>query len=331
MSESITSGKTLDKILNFFKDLSEKIFKFLSTSTDYKVEKVEKVNDNTNWLNIMYKDKVPVYVLLKALGDDLFDLEISVINKGENPQKHKRVKGKDFQDVINKACAEMLTEDDLKSYGVESTTKLQVMLQRVEGASGTDIQLTRIAANYAVPMALADLTNVLQSDEFCQAIPAEPTMYEVTTVGDEYDVSEAYCADTYNPYLEICQYLFAQHAKAMTAKVYCDYAKYAPLHTFSDMILYFINDMLRTFMNASRDQYSCIPALYCNTSDSSFMDCCICDASVDPAELYAKLCELGDAVAAAIDTFAVNLSPAEQAVVQRNILDYQQQREYYRS
>lgn len=190
----------LKDIINDLKSLSEKLFNFLSASdakdAEFKFVKSKETKENEYDTECKYKDKIPFKAHIKITSDDTADIKISVDVSGHKEKTVRNVKQKDVNSVINKTIEELLDEDDLKSFGINSACKLRCTLKRVVSSRGDSIRMTAVKAYCDIPVAQAALNEILVSDEFLNSIPNEPTTYEVCDLGDEFDVIESEPLDT---------------------------------------------------------------------------------------------------------------------------------------
>ena len=185
-------GGALKDFMNILKGLSDKIFKYLSSNDSLvKVKDVKQESNGDTKVTTYYDNKIPVTILIhKPDPDDsnIMDLTITVADTNSKPLKFKNVKGEDFQKKINEACKKLISEDLKKSFGVQTSKKLNVRLQKVSAATGAEIILSGIYGDYAIPEANAILEDILVDDDFAESIPKEPTGYAITEIDDEYDI-----------------------------------------------------------------------------------------------------------------------------------------------
>lgn len=185
--EKIEAGALKDA-MNFLKGLSDKLFKYLSSS-DHKVEKVKDIGNGWQQMTLKYKGKLPIYIETKQVDDDLYDMVIKVADIADKSEKYKRVHPDDMQDKIDDACKKLIDDDLKKSFGITSSKELRISLQRVVSAKEVDIRLCGITANYDFGEATAVLDTLLESDEFIESIPEEVTSYSIIDEGEELDIS----------------------------------------------------------------------------------------------------------------------------------------------
>lgn len=184
-------GGALKDFMNILKGISEKIFKYLSGSdSPVKVKDVKQESNGDTKVTTMYEGKIPVVVLMHKPNpdEDIYDLTFTVTDTNSKPLKFKNVKGEDFQKKLDEACKKLIDEDLKKSFGIKTSKKLNVRLQKVSAATGDEIILSGIYGDYAIPEANAILEDILVDDAFAESIPKEPTGYAITEIDDEYDV-----------------------------------------------------------------------------------------------------------------------------------------------
>ena len=325
MSEPITAG-VLKDMLNLIKSISDKLFQFLSSSDDFSLKDVKDINEDTKELQLYYKDKIPVYVTQKKVGDGVYDLTFYLVDKGKNPIKKTRVKEENFKKVYYDVCEENLDDDTLKSFGVIAARKLQVTLQKITSAEGVEIHLQRIAANYAPDEALATLNTVLDAPEMTEAITDEPVSFEIVDLDSDYDVAPIETV-TLNPYEEVCRYLFAKAALLTELKVRFNHAQYRFAMEYADSCLWFINDSIRSYMEQSVIDFNEIPQLCCSIQPC---DCLNTQLTLTEKDAYDCVHKVAEETAMCIDCFTTCLPPALYAEAQRNLQDFLRQSEYYK-
>ena len=189
--EKIEAGLLKDA-LNFLKNLSDKLFKYLNESDkhDLKFEDVKQIDENTTeWVG-KYKGKIKVKITWEALGNDLFNVKIEVKDAKKNERELKNIKGKDIEKAVDEALESMIDDDLKKSFGIKECRSIKVCLQKITSAREPAVNVSAITANFDDYSAASEmLDSVLDSDEFFDAVPEEPTTFEITEDEDDWDIS----------------------------------------------------------------------------------------------------------------------------------------------
>lgn len=189
--EKVEAG-ILKDALNFLKNLSDKLFKFLNESDKYdlKFDDVKQIDENTTVWKGKYKGKISTTITWEALGNDLFNIRISVKDTKKNEKELKNVKAKDIEQSVNEALESMIDDDLKKAHGIKECRSIRVRLQKITSAREPAVEVSAITANtddYKYASELLD--TVLDNDEFFDAIPEEPTDFEIIEDEDGYDIA----------------------------------------------------------------------------------------------------------------------------------------------
>lgn len=238
---------------------------------------------------------------------------------------------------VEKYVTQYADKYDLGS-GIESSTKInsngkksvKVQLQKITSATGVDIKLTAITANYDASAALATLDTVLDSDEFIDAIPGESTCYEIVDDGDEYDVSTTDEFDVYDTCASII---------GMAMKIWCNLSiihwdakgdNFLDLHSVTDNFRYRLMEEIDFFGELSVELCgrSANPGLYTSYDATSPITDDMCEGFTAEYgfELVSRLIE--DYVRV-LDTFYVNFSHDVQSKLDEDIRTWRKDINYF--
>lgn len=106
---------------------------------------------------------------------------------------------------------EPLTEEDEVAEQIENTfgegdfasKRIDVTLQKITGT--TDVKMTAIKANYGYSDVLDDIDEIINQDEFIQALPEEPTTYAISVDDDGFDIEPCEESLVFNPCESLCE------------------------------------------------------------------------------------------------------------------------------
>lgn len=194
MAEVIEAGIIKD-LLGFLSKLSDKIFKYLDSADkkEINLESGKQIDDKTVEFKLKYKEKLPVTVKLESLGNGKFNMTVTVKDIDSKPKTVKNVSEDKFEKVLNDTIESLIDDDLKKSFGIKSSKKLTVKLQKITSATDIAINICAIKANYAIPEAGANLEQVLDNPEFFEAIPEEPITFDIIDIGEDLDICESDC------------------------------------------------------------------------------------------------------------------------------------------
>ena len=85
----------------------------------------------------------------------------------------------------------------------DSSKHIDVILQKIIGT--TDVKMTAIKANYGYSDVLDDIDEIINQDEFIQALPEEPTTYAISVDDDGFDIEPCEESLVFNPCESLCE------------------------------------------------------------------------------------------------------------------------------
>ncbi len=169
------------KVLKF---TSETLFKFIDNFPNYGIEttKREELEDGSLKLGCRYNSN-DFGVLIEPVGNGKVDISIYC------NEKTIKLENINESDAERKAMEVLQSEIQIDfDNSIESSRRLQVLLQRITSSDEISINLTAINANYDAELAVSNLNILLDNDEFIDNITDEPCCYEITDNGDELDI-----------------------------------------------------------------------------------------------------------------------------------------------
>lgn len=86
---------------------------------------------------------------------------------------------------------------------VSESKHIDVTLQKITGT--TDVKMTAIKANYGYSDVLDDIDEIINQDEFIQALPEEPTTYAISVDDDGFDIEPCEESLVFNPCESLCE------------------------------------------------------------------------------------------------------------------------------
>lgn len=155
--------------------INGKVYKYRRTTV------VDK--DDENKITLFYESKNPKAGMQKAnLSANISPEEIAKYDK-EFFIKQLKVSEEDFDK----------SEDSGTETGGETpataSKNIKVTLKKIQSSENTDsIQLNRFCANYDIPVAMDDLTVVLDSPDFVDTLTEEPQSFLITSGDEDFDV-----------------------------------------------------------------------------------------------------------------------------------------------
>lgn len=139
--------------------------------------------DDENKITLFYESKNPKAGMQKAdLNANISPEEIAKYDK-EFFIKQLKVSEEDFD-----KSEESGTGTDGETPATASKN-IKVTLKKIQSSENTDsIQLNRFCANYDIPVAMDDLTVVLDSPDFVDTLTEEPQSFLITSGDEDFDV-----------------------------------------------------------------------------------------------------------------------------------------------
>lgn len=190
-------ASTLSKVTDFLKGISEKLFNLFDKLGDAGMKILEQKDiDGGHFFKLEYNGK-NADVTITSDGDESAtcdvvikpamgsEIKLNAINKSEVDSKVESA----LKKIFNGASA---SDEPAEGDGgdVNSSKKLKVTLHTITSATGVDINLTAIKANYDASTAVKDLETVLGDEEFVSQLTEEPASFEITDTGEAFDVEE---------------------------------------------------------------------------------------------------------------------------------------------
>ena len=120
--------------------------------------------------------------------------------------------GEAFEDADNNEddfnMEEFNEDEDAKNQSADSddassASKLFMKLSKVTSGTDVHVNLESVMANYNTVSALADMTAVVNNDDFVSLLSETPKCYEVTTVDGQLDVADSEDMPQFNPFAEL--------------------------------------------------------------------------------------------------------------------------------
>lgn len=206
----IRAGKLFDFLKNLLKSV-ERVF----DKMDFKIEDVETRDDGSTVFTLVlgdnkHKDLVEIKFSMKPIDPkrpEFWDLDF-----GEDPTTHEDLVFHNvrFNDIKRKLRyvqkrygyedhrvedkdGNMLDDDTVHEHVITESQKLNFTLKKVTSATSTNIILKNVRADYQFPLALRDVSNIIEDDDFIAEIePDVEVNYEVTSTPDsELNITEA--------------------------------------------------------------------------------------------------------------------------------------------
>ena len=191
--EPIVAESTLSKLTNFLKSISEKLFNLFDKlgESGMKIIGQKDLPDGGQWLKLDYNGKTAEITISPIDGNEgHFSVVIQSAFGGKT--KLDDVSESNIDAEVDNALKKIFNSTS----DVNSSNKLKVTLQTVNSATGVDVNLTAIKANYDPGKAVQDLETVLGDDAFIAQLSSEPISFEIIDDGDSYDIQQTDSFDT---------------------------------------------------------------------------------------------------------------------------------------
>lgn len=166
--------------------------------------KVVPVPERKGRFNMYIKSKDGKKAAYPSIGQDQMDDKIT--------EFFDKFYGEAFEDADNNEddfnMEEFNEDEDANNQSADSddassSSKLFMKLSKVTSGTDVHVNLESVMANYNSVSALADMTAVVNNDEFVSMLDSTPKCYQVTTVDDQLDVADTEAMPNFNPFAEL--------------------------------------------------------------------------------------------------------------------------------
>lgn len=200
--QPVLAGETLKKLTSFLKGVSEKLFNLFDTLGDEGLKIVDQkdMQDGGQWLKLEYNGNNAEITITPADDKGVFNIILKSPMGGTT--KFDKISETDIDTKVKSALKDIFSSTQLSS---SNPNKLKVTLQSVTSATGVDINLTAIKANYDTSAAIQDLEAILGDDEFVSQVTAEPISFEITDNGECFDIEETCSFDASDTIVQLIQ------------------------------------------------------------------------------------------------------------------------------
>lgn len=198
MGQSVMAESTLSKLTNFLKTISEKLFNLFDKLGDSGMKIVDQkdLEDGGQWLKLEYNGNY-AELTISPVADDEGTYNVIVKSAIGGTTRLDNLSESEIDSKVESALKKIFNgSSNSDSEDVNSSKKLKVTLQAITSATGVDVSLTAIKANYDAATAVQDLEAVLGDDAFIAQLTAEPISFEITDAGDSYDIQQTDSFDT---------------------------------------------------------------------------------------------------------------------------------------
>lgn len=198
MGQSVMAESTLSKLTNFLKTISEKLFDLFDKLGDSGMKIVDQkdLEDGGQWLKLEYNGNY-AELTISPVADDESTYNVIVKSAIGGTTRLDNLSESEIDSKVESALKKIFNgSSNSDSEDVNSSKKLKVTLQAITSATGVDVSLTAIKANYDAATAVQDLEAVLGDDAFIAQLTAEPVSFEITDAGDSYDIQQTDSFDT---------------------------------------------------------------------------------------------------------------------------------------
>lgn len=324
--QPVLAESTLSKLTNFLKNISEKLFNLFDKLGDSGMKIIEQkdLKDGGQWLKLEYNgnyaeltispiaDKEGTYnvVVKSALGGTT---RLDNISESEIDSKVEAALKKIFYGSSN-------NED------VNSSKTLKVTLQAITSATGVDVSLTAIKANYDAATAIQDLETVLGDDAFVAQLTAEPISFEITDAGDSYDIQQTDSFDTAGTINQLIQAAMQLWANLKVIHWAAKGAQSFELHSRSDELAWRVSHDVDFFGEYAVEVKQPAPNPISNCCDLSL----ITDQSGFTAEQgYAFIRDEIKKYVSVLETLYVNFPHDVQSTLDEMIRGWKKESDYF--
>lgn len=194
--QPVLAESTLSKLTNFLKNISEKLFNLFDKLGDSGMKIIEQkdLKDGGQWLKLEYNGNY-AELTISPIADKEGTYNVVVKSALGGTTRLDNLSESEIDSKVEAALKKIFYSSS-NSKDVNSSKTLKVTLQAITSATGVDVNLTAIKANYDAATAIQDLETVLGDDAFIAQLTAEPVSFEITDAGDSYDIQQTDSFDT---------------------------------------------------------------------------------------------------------------------------------------
>lgn len=259
--EKIEAG-AVSTVVNLIKKISSAFLKVLNSLIDAGVEIVSQdvTKDGGAHVVMRYNNQKAEVTLTPVEGKKgVFNLLIIAPD------------GQDLNvENVKEADIEKTVKRNLDSYfklkqKLGGSKQLLATLQKIETASGYDIRLRKIVANYDPEAVLKVLDECIADDALCNAITQEPMTLLIAEDGDDYtidDVTTSAAEWSMNPYTELVAYAQRVLNVIAMASVRCNCASCDPILAALQSCRYGVEALRDMLMKQSLKEFNEVPTLF---------------------------------------------------------------------
>lgn len=295
----VVEAGVVSKLLDLAKTISRGLFNAIDKLLDngVVVDKQEQTEDGGLRMVLKVEGK-KAEMTVTPIPDRKGYCNVVVKIPGKSPIKLNNLPEKEIESEVLSTLKEYFNlEAGFES--VKSSKRIKATLQKIETASGFNITLKRITANYSPIAALAAIDQCITNDEFCNQIPETDTVYMISEDKDDYIIDDVTTsAETWsiNPYTELVLELQRVLMLFSMSRVKFQKAEFSNILCEIQGLEYGLTEARDLLMKQSFEEFNEIPNLFdvhcdldctCELPDNPNVAVCWCQQVYTACETYA--------------------------------------------
>lgn len=204
------------------------------------------------------------------------------------------------------------------------SSKISVTLKKVTASDhSTDIHLCAINAGGNPVRAMKVLADVLDDDEFVDAITEEPVSFEITETASDYDVEEATGVDTSETFREMLRACVECYHNLQAIHWGAKTSKFRDIHSFVESLIWSIQYNVDTIAEWCVEYTKSVP----NVLEFSYTPLQVADGFDFGSAMSAAKAQIDNYIAV-LECYYVNVEHDVQSVMDNWIRDLKKQSNY---
>ena len=213
---------------------------------------------------------------------------------------------------------------DMKNDDLFQSSKISVTLKKVTASdNSTDIHLCAINAGGNPVRAMKVLADVLDDDEFVDAITEEPVSFEITETASDYDVEEATGVDTSETFREMLRACVECYHNLQSIHWGAKTSKFRDIHSFVESLIWSIQYNVDTIAEWCVEYTKSVP----NVLEFSYTPIQVADGFDFGSAMSAAKAQIDNYIAV-LECYYVNVEHDVQSVMDNWIRDLKKQSNY---
>ena len=213
---------------------------------------------------------------------------------------------------------------DMKNDDLFQSSKISVTLKKVTASDhSTDIHLCAINAGGNPVRAMKVLADVLDDDEFVDAITEEPVSFEITETASDYDVEETTDVDTSETFREMLRACVECYHNLQAIHWGAKTSKFRDIHSFIESLVWSIQYNVDTIAEWCVEYTKSVP----NVLEFSYTPLQVADGFDFESAMSAAKAQIDNYISV-LECYYVNVEHDVQSVMDNWIRDLKKQSNY---